>query len=252
MNQDESQNPEEQQQPKPARQDMVRSNSGSNDAHGHDTDPKEPRLRRRRATVKYLQAVFSGLLVIVTIIYTTFSYWQWQATQDALQLTQRTIEIADRQAKTAQEANDLTRDAQKRSDDLMADTERPWVGLNTSEVIGYALGQRVGAKLHILNSGKTPAFNLTIETTINWIAQGAPLIPPSNRPATKPNELASQGVLFPNQIVSQTILSIEYLSQDLFDKLQSSYFSLLFFGIITGVVTSSGTGPSRTRPPSVR
>src|SRR4029453_5769501 len=100
---------------------------------------------------------------------------------------------------------DLTRVAQKRSDDLIADTERPWVGLNAADVIGYALGQKVGAKLHFLNRGKTPAFNLTINTNINWIVQGAPLVPPSTHPAPKPDELVSQGILFPNQIASQTI-----------------------------------------------
>jgi hypothetical protein len=165
MNQDKSQNPEDQQQPQPSRQDMVRSNGSSNDAHGHNTDPKASRFWRGWATVERLQAVFNFLLVIVTAMQATVSYWQWGLTQDSLLLTQRAVEIAALQAKAAQDANELTRANSKSSDEMAQQTlianQRAWLGPNDAKLAEAPVaGKKLDVVITYHNTGKEPARNV--------------------------------------------------------------------------------------------
>jgi hypothetical protein len=229
MNQDKSQNPGEQQQRQPPGQNMVRSNGGSNDAHGHETDPKESRLWRGWATVERLQTVFNFLLVIVTAIQATVSYWQWQLTQDSLRLTQRAVESANIQARAAQEANELTREAQKQTRSIIADTERPWVGINHIELADYALGKKMGVRLHIFNSGKTPGISVFPQIYIGLV-NDIPLEPPRQ---TFPLRYEAKVILFPNQTMIFPAFLENALSQDTFNSLESGTLSFIVWGKIT-------------------
>jgi len=179
------------------------------------------------------QTISNIFLVIFTAGLIVTSYLQWDILKQTLEETRRIVEAAYMQAKAAQDANDLAREAQKRSDAIIADADRPWLGLNAVDVTGYALNQRVEAQLHIFNSGKPPAFNVVMHTNIYWIPQGAPWVPPSGHPVTDTQEIESKSVVFPNQTITQRVPLQDPLSDDLFKQLQSGAVSLLFAGTIT-------------------
>jgi hypothetical protein len=148
------------------------------------------------------QAWFDFFLVLFTGGLFMTSYLQWHAVNDTLTQTKRLVDVAHIQANTAaesvkaaQEANELTKEAQRRANDIVADADRPWIGVHHIELGDYTTERKINTKLQILNSGKTPALNVT--TKINWkVISGLPEAP-SDEETSRAYE--PQGPLFPNQ-----------------------------------------------------
>lgn len=65
-------------------------------------------------------------------------------------------------AKAARTANDLARETQRRANDIMAKSDRPWVGLQYIALVDYAVGEKPSAKLPIITSGQTPVSKRSI------------------------------------------------------------------------------------------
>jgi len=105
----------------------------------------------------------------------------------------------------------LAREAQKQAKDLVADADRPWVGVHASEVVDFEPQKKMGARLVILNSGKTPALKVRTELSIGLI-EGIPSQPPDQ---TFPMPYPGRAVLFPNQTMHMTSPLSTPLSSDL-------------------------------------
>jgi len=134
-------------------------------SRGQNTDPQTPRLWRRLATVERLQTVFNGFLVLVTAGQATVSYYQWGLTRDSLRFTQQAVDIAERQVKTAQEANKLARASSKSADEMAQQTllanQRAWVGPTGARLENApAVGKQLGFFIDYQNTGREPARNV--------------------------------------------------------------------------------------------
>jgi len=231
MDQDKGPSPEEQHQPQFIPQAITGPNGGSTDAHEQETDSQDPRFWRRWATVERLQAIFNGLLVIVTAVQTTVSFWQWQITQSSLHLTQRAVESANIQAKAAQEANALTKDIQARA-------ERPLVGLDHIDFVNYVPGMRMGAEVYMINAGRSPARITDQDIHIGIVEGDIPAEPPKTEqilplPYKRHVLYKSQGIALPSQPLRSRVLFDDSLPAEVFNNLRSGIASFVVWGKIS-------------------
>jgi hypothetical protein len=90
-------------------------------------------------------------------------------------------------------ANQLTASAQQLAVNTVANADRPWIGVSHVDAIQPAPGQQMGAVITFLNSGKTPAFDVSVESGTGILS-----VPP-NPPFTIVNTVKNQMVAFPTQ-----------------------------------------------------
>jgi hypothetical protein len=205
----------------------------------HETDARKVRWPSA-------QTLFDLFLVLFTGVLCGTSLLQWCALSDTLRETKKLAIVANIQAnaaaesaKAAQDANDLARQAQKKAQDLVADADRPWIGVHRITLVDFAPGKKTGVQLDILNSGKTPGLTILPKISIR-IIEGLPSQPPDQ---TWPISYQSQAILFPNQTMQFPISLPDPLSADKFDHLASGTVSLIVWGTIT--YTDRFNGPTQ-------
>jgi hypothetical protein len=175
-------------------------------------------------------------------------------------MTQKAIETANRQAKAAEEANAQAREAAKdakessilaakesakanaeneaQSRKSFAETirqnrldQRAWVGVKNISVPEIAVGQKVGFRVNLVNTGKTVGLNIAVkcggkflpgDTAIDTVLQS------EEWQKIRPKE---SGILFPaGELYSDTGLSATEMDAALVKAIEKGNYKLYVFG----------------------
>jgi hypothetical protein len=128
-------------------------------------------------------------------------------------------------------ANQLIETAQGLTQETIANADRPWVGIYKMTPINFGVGQRVGAHLVLLNSGKTPATHLHTEPDVTITERYPVDSPPRGVWGGNPS---AGGVLFPGQTVDMWPVANNVLTPDQFTRLNEG---LTLFVVVSGPIT---------------
>lgn len=113
-------------------------------------------------------AYSAAITAVATATYAVFAYLQWAALNQSVQVSQRSVWVA---AKSAQIAEQNSRNA---TEQFRLD-QRAWVSIEQIVLQGEIKGgQTMRFAASMKNTGKTPALNVTLKTTVHIAQTGQP------------------------------------------------------------------------------
>jgi hypothetical protein len=113
--------------------------------------PSAPRRRVRWTATKF----FAAGTLVATFANVGVAIYQGREMR-------RQARIMERQTGAMEEANRLTKATQLAAKEDAADADRPWVGVSIIEVPAMLAGGRSQARVMLLNSGRSPALEVTV------------------------------------------------------------------------------------------
>lgn len=205
----------------------------------------------------YVGLVFDGLVAVATVVGVVFLVLQWKQTERALEEARQSTAESRAAAAEAREANRLTRearaaeqaedaareirenrmlsaneltaqsarDAMRTQREARQEESRAWVRLESGEFSPLGPGTSAWGNLTIVNTGRTPAYNVQVRTfvTANPLIRGQLNRPISDYPSARPTTpINSPTVLQPGMIATHRFDGRESLSSEARELLEST------------------------------
>lgn len=123
----------------------------------------------------------SIIIIIITGTYSIFAFLQWQTIDEQthnvaiqVKIMQNQLDTFNRQVNEMKEQSKLVREQIENTSKQFALENRAWVYVDGAEHTQLVMGNKVYAKLKIINSGNTPAFKVNSSAFINFRSMPLP------------------------------------------------------------------------------
>ena len=113
-----------------------------------------------------------------------------------------------------------------------ADADRPWVGLNQIDALSIKRNEKGAVDLILLNSGKSPAFDVTTVFHATVERSGIPLGPPDDSSAPVSSTPTGRLPIFPNQTYRIPAATGGSVTDTDYDGITNGPFSFVVWGTV--------------------
>ncbi len=122
-------------------------------ASSHQKPSKYSRLKKLTA----FNVWFNGILAFTTLCLMVIAYWQLDATNQAIQISQSANAISKESLRVSQESYRISKEAADDSARNFHLEQRAWVSARNADMTTFKIGEVPRIKVVLTNSGRTPA-----------------------------------------------------------------------------------------------